>query len=139
MDAALIRRIMLDRTTLPILNPTPANDPNDPLNWSRCWKGVNFGLPCFYVFFTFVILHTLKVAFESDLVMGSHMPNHYADTFRPRFSDEVSDAEDVDAAHTLFVHHPAASGIYEDEWPGLIPSIFDAPDGDGKYDAYHLD
>ncbi|KAL4897681.1 hypothetical protein BDV59DRAFT_208424 [Aspergillus ambiguus] len=88
---------------------------------------------------------------------SSGQPNHYADSFRTpppplqifqfinrkfpglRFSDEAFDVEDVDAAHTLFVHHPSASGIYEDEWPDLIPSIFDTPNRGGEYDAYYLD
>ncbi|KAL3435416.1 hypothetical protein BDV09DRAFT_204077 [Aspergillus tetrazonus] len=87
---------------------------------------------------------------------SSGQPNHYADTFPTpppllqifqfisqeflglRFSDEAFDVEDIDAAHKLFVHHPTASGIYEDEWPILIPSIFDTPDGGGEYDAYYL-
>ncbi|KAL4819762.1 hypothetical protein BDW67DRAFT_173061 [Aspergillus spinulosporus] len=74
---------------------------------------------------------------------SSGQPNHYADIHRRkflglRFSHEAFDAEDVDAAHKLFVHHPVASGIYEDKWPDLIPAIFDTPDGGGEYDAYHL-
>ncbi|CBF73866.1 predicted protein [Aspergillus nidulans FGSC A4] len=87
---------------------------------------------------------------------SSGQPNHYADTFPTpppplqifqfisrkflglRFSDEAFDVEDIDAAHKLFVHHPTASGIYEDEWPDLIPSIFDTPDGGGEYDAYYV-
>ncbi|KAL4747075.1 hypothetical protein BDW72DRAFT_209879 [Aspergillus terricola var. indicus] len=88
---------------------------------------------------------------------SSGQSSHYADSFPTpppplqifqfisrkflglRFSDEAFDVEDVDAAHKLFVHHPAASGIYEDEWPDLIPSIFDTPYGGGEYDVYYLD
>ncbi|KAL4773378.1 hypothetical protein BDW60DRAFT_206188 [Aspergillus nidulans var. acristatus] len=87
---------------------------------------------------------------------SSGQPNHYTDTFPTlppplqifqfisrnflglRFSDEAFDVEDVDGARKLFVHHPTASGIYEDEWPDLIPSIFDIPDGGGEYDVYYL-
>jgi MFS family permease len=39
-----------------ILHPTPSADPNDPLNWSKFRKGLNFILVCFFVLWTFVQL-----------------------------------------------------------------------------------
>ncbi|CAG8175662.1 unnamed protein product [Penicillium salamii] len=39
-----------------VLNPTPSDDPEDPLNWSTLRKTLNFGLTCTYVLFTFVLL-----------------------------------------------------------------------------------
>lgn len=45
-----------------ILHPTPSSDPNDPLNWTRWRKTVNFTLVCFYIFLTFV---QLDVGFTS--------------------------------------------------------------------------
>ncbi|PSN69809.1 major facilitator superfamily transporter [Corynespora cassiicola Philippines] len=39
-----------------ILQPTPTADPNDPLNWSKARKAVNFTLAIFYTLFTFVLL-----------------------------------------------------------------------------------
>jgi MFS family permease len=39
-----------------ILYPTPSADPNDPLNWSKIRKGLNFTLVCFFVLWTFVQL-----------------------------------------------------------------------------------
>ncbi|WPH03556.1 Hypothetical protein R9X50_00643700 [Acrodontium crateriforme] len=37
-----------------ILQPTPSPDPNDPLNWSKLWKTVNFSLVCLYTLLVFV-------------------------------------------------------------------------------------
>ena len=39
-----------------ILQPRPTPDPNDPLNWSKLRKAVNYGLVCYYVLWTFVQL-----------------------------------------------------------------------------------
>jgi MFS family permease len=39
-----------------ILYPTPSSDPNDPLNWSKWRKALNFILICFFVLWTFVQL-----------------------------------------------------------------------------------
>ncbi|CAI7642703.1 unnamed protein product [Penicillium manginii] len=39
-----------------VLNPTPSDDPDDPLNWTTLRKSVNFGLTSTYVLFTFVLL-----------------------------------------------------------------------------------
>lgn len=39
-----------------ILYPTPSADPNDPLNWSKFRKALNFILVCFFVLWTFVQL-----------------------------------------------------------------------------------
>lgn len=30
-----------------ILHPIPSNDPNDPLNWKKWYKALNFGLASF--------------------------------------------------------------------------------------------
>lgn len=39
-----------------VLQPPPTSDPNDPLNWSKLRKAVNFGLVSYYVLWTFVQL-----------------------------------------------------------------------------------
>lgn len=39
-----------------VLQPQPTADPNDPLNWSKKRKAVNFGLVCYYVLWTFIQL-----------------------------------------------------------------------------------
>ena len=39
-----------------VLQPPPSSDPNDPLNWSKRRKIVNYGLVCYYVLWTFVQL-----------------------------------------------------------------------------------
>lgn len=39
-----------------VLQPPPTSDPNDPLNWSKLRKTVNFGLVSYYVLWTFVQL-----------------------------------------------------------------------------------
>lgn len=36
-----------------VLQPRPTSNPNDPLNWSRWRKNVNFGLSCFYALMVF--------------------------------------------------------------------------------------
>lgn len=36
-----------------ILQPRPTNDPNDPLNWPRWRKYLNFGLATFYALMAF--------------------------------------------------------------------------------------
>ncbi|KAJ5808757.1 Major facilitator superfamily domain general substrate transporter [Penicillium riverlandense] len=56
-----------------ILNPTPSDDPDDPLNWSTLRKTVNFGLTGTYVLFTFVVLEIGSVAqktYEGYLHLG---------------------------------------------------------------------
>ncbi|KAH7401124.1 major facilitator superfamily domain-containing protein [Phaeosphaeria sp. MPI-PUGE-AT-0046c] len=45
-----------DTTSELVLYPFPTSDPDDPLNWSKWRKTVNFALVCFYVFWTFVQL-----------------------------------------------------------------------------------
>ncbi|KAL3444561.1 major facilitator superfamily domain-containing protein [Aspergillus insuetus] len=47
-----------------ILNPTPSDDPDDPLNWSPLRKGVNFALTCSYVCFTFVLVDINSLAYR---------------------------------------------------------------------------
>ncbi|OQV01293.1 hypothetical protein CLAIMM_06674 [Cladophialophora immunda] len=39
-----------------ILHPTPSNDPNDPLNWTKLRKSINFGLSCYYTLMVFVLV-----------------------------------------------------------------------------------
>ncbi|KAJ5347546.1 uncharacterized protein N7506_000799 [Penicillium brevicompactum] len=39
-----------------VLFPTPSSDPNDPLNWSKARKALNFTLVSFFVLWTFVQL-----------------------------------------------------------------------------------
>ncbi|KAJ5273668.1 Major facilitator superfamily domain general substrate transporter [Penicillium angulare] len=46
-----------------VLTPAPSADPDDPLNWSGLRKGINFGLCCTYVLFTFVLLDISSVAY----------------------------------------------------------------------------
>ncbi|KAJ5381619.1 uncharacterized protein N7496_004047 [Penicillium cataractarum] len=47
-----------------ILSPTPTDDPDDPLNWSKLRKAVNFGLTCTYVLFTFVLIDINSLAYR---------------------------------------------------------------------------
>ncbi|BCS30696.1 uncharacterized protein APUU_80999S [Aspergillus puulaauensis] len=47
-----------------ILNPTPSDDPDDPLNWSPLRKAVNFALTCSYVCFTFVLVDINSLAYR---------------------------------------------------------------------------
>ncbi|KAL4971926.1 major facilitator superfamily domain-containing protein [Aspergillus desertorum] len=44
-----------------VLKPTPSEDPNDPLNWSRFRKLFNFALASFYALATFVLLDIATV------------------------------------------------------------------------------
>lgn len=46
-----------------ILQPVPSSDPNDPLNWSRLRKNVNFGLACFYTFVIYVVIDIATVVY----------------------------------------------------------------------------
>ena len=39
-----------------MLHPTPSSDPNDPLNWSRWYKALNYALVYFYTLIVFVYL-----------------------------------------------------------------------------------
>ena len=39
-----------------ILQPRPTRDPNDPLNWKRWEKYLNFGLTCYYTFMVFALI-----------------------------------------------------------------------------------
>ena len=38
-----------------ILQPRPSRDPNDPLNWPRWQKRLNFGLVSFYAMMVFAL------------------------------------------------------------------------------------
>lgn len=40
--------IVLQRNVEIVLHPTPTSDPDDPLNWSKFRKYMNFVLVCFY-------------------------------------------------------------------------------------------
>lgn len=56
------RQPVLDQTHCDIiLQPKPTSDPNDPLNWSKAWKLLNFGLVCFYTLIVFVNLDIMTV------------------------------------------------------------------------------
>ncbi|KAJ6786959.1 hypothetical protein PWT90_04596 [Aphanocladium album] len=46
-----------------IWHPIPSSDPNDPLNWSRLRKNVNFGLACFYTFVIYVVIDIATVVY----------------------------------------------------------------------------
>lgn len=48
-----------------ILHPVPSSDPDDPLNWSRLRKAINFGLVGFFVLWTFVQLQTGSTSWGS--------------------------------------------------------------------------
>ncbi|RDL36768.1 uncharacterized protein BP5553_06120 [Venustampulla echinocandica] len=47
-----------------LLQPQPSEDPNDPLNWSRRRKFVNFSIICFYALMTFTILDIGPAAWQ---------------------------------------------------------------------------
>ncbi|KAJ5665545.1 uncharacterized protein N7477_007993 [Penicillium maclennaniae] len=47
-----------------ILSPTPSDDLDDPLNWSRLRKAINFGLTCTFVLFTMVLIDINSVAYR---------------------------------------------------------------------------
>ncbi|OAL30812.1 hypothetical protein AYO22_01432 [Fonsecaea multimorphosa] len=51
-----------------VLHPIPTADPNDPLNWSRWRKALNFALANVFVLFTFVLLDISSVAYGSYTV-----------------------------------------------------------------------
>ncbi|EGP88997.1 uncharacterized protein MYCGRDRAFT_70308 [Zymoseptoria tritici IPO323] len=40
-----------------ILQPRPTNDPNDPLNWPRWQKGINYTLACFYAMMVYAFVN----------------------------------------------------------------------------------
>ncbi|KIW64048.1 hypothetical protein PV04_09008 [Phialophora macrospora] len=46
-----------------ILHPTPSADPNDPLNWSKLRKSINFGLTCYYTLMVFVLVDIATVIY----------------------------------------------------------------------------
>lgn len=48
-----------------ILHPVPTSDPNDPLNWSKWRKTLNYAIVTFYVFMTFVELDIGFTAWEA--------------------------------------------------------------------------
>ncbi|OAP58482.1 hypothetical protein AYL99_07572 [Fonsecaea erecta] len=51
-----------------VLHPIPSVDPNDPLNWSKWRKALNFTLANIFVLFTFVLLDISSVAYGSYTV-----------------------------------------------------------------------
>ncbi|KAJ3497067.1 hypothetical protein NLG97_g2186 [Lecanicillium saksenae] len=46
-----------------IWQPIPSSDPNDPLNWSRLRKNINFGLACLYTFVIYVVIDIATVVY----------------------------------------------------------------------------
>ncbi|CAG7939422.1 unnamed protein product [Penicillium nalgiovense] len=53
-----------------VLFPTPSADPNDPLNWSKARKALNFTLVSFFVLWTFV---QLDIGFTAWGPMGNEL------------------------------------------------------------------
>lgn len=51
-----------------ILHPTPSADPNDPLNWSKLRKSINFGLTCYYALMVFVLVDIATVIYGPLMV-----------------------------------------------------------------------
>lgn len=69
------------------LYPIPSADPNDPLNWSRSRKTLNFSLVCFFVLWTFVQLDIgftawgpleSELGFSVDLLNAASAVNYAA-------------------------------------------------------------
>ncbi|KAF7535163.1 hypothetical protein G7054_g5603 [Neopestalotiopsis clavispora] len=54
-------------STSVVLQPTPSNDPQEPLNWTKKRKAINFSLGLFYVLITFVLLDIFGIGY-SDYV-----------------------------------------------------------------------
>ncbi|EXJ93267.1 hypothetical protein A1O1_01659 [Capronia coronata CBS 617.96] len=52
-----------DGDTAVVLFPEPTSDPNDPLNWPKWLKVVNFGSASVFVFFTFVLINILYIPY----------------------------------------------------------------------------
>ncbi|CAG8974138.1 hypothetical protein HYALB_00002775 [Hymenoscyphus albidus] len=48
-----------------ILQPRPSDDPNEPLNWSKKRKAINYAIICFYALMTFTILDIGTVAWQN--------------------------------------------------------------------------
>ncbi|KAL4777261.1 major facilitator superfamily domain-containing protein [Aspergillus nidulans var. acristatus] len=65
-----------------VLKPTPSEDPNDPLNWSKLRKLVNFALASFYTLATFVLLDigtVIWVQLNAELgISWSNLNNSFA-------------------------------------------------------------
>ncbi|KAL4994930.1 major facilitator superfamily domain-containing protein [Aspergillus recurvatus] len=65
-----------------VLKPTPSEDPNDPLNWSKFRKAVNFALASFYTLATFVLLDiatVIWVQLNAELgISWSNLNNSFA-------------------------------------------------------------
>jgi len=40
-----------------VLQPRPSEDPNDPLNWPRWQKVINFSLACFYAMMVYAFVN----------------------------------------------------------------------------------
>ncbi|KAK5044621.1 hypothetical protein LTR84_010635 [Exophiala bonariae] len=58
-----VREAQEDGQRTVALYPIPSSDPNDPLNWSKLRKGVNFGLGCCFVFFTFALINVIYIPY----------------------------------------------------------------------------
>ena len=50
-----------------ILQPRPSRDPNDPLNWPRWQKYLNFGLVSFYAMMVFALYVTFELPYRFDV------------------------------------------------------------------------
>ena len=50
-----------------ILQPRPSRDPNDPLNWPRWQKYLNFGLVSFYAMMVFALYATFESPYRIDV------------------------------------------------------------------------
>ncbi|KAL6233070.1 hypothetical protein BDW75DRAFT_232294 [Aspergillus navahoensis] len=70
------------RDAVVVLNPTPSADPNDPLNWSKFRKFVNFALASLYTLATFVLLDiatVIWVQLNAELgISWSNLNNSFA-------------------------------------------------------------
>ncbi|KAM5386520.1 hypothetical protein ACJZ2D_000483 [Fusarium nematophilum] len=56
LSSSLIFQSEEDRSDEIILQPQPSSDPNDPLNWPKSLKYLNFGLAAFYALMVFALI-----------------------------------------------------------------------------------
>ncbi|KAL3455723.1 major facilitator superfamily domain-containing protein [Aspergillus heterothallicus] len=79
---ATIEDLAHGSTTVIVLEPTPTEDPNDPLNWSKPRKVLNFALASFYTLATFVLLDiatVIWVQLNAELgISWSNLNNSFA-------------------------------------------------------------
>ncbi|ETS79680.1 hypothetical protein PFICI_09533 [Pestalotiopsis fici W106-1] len=55
-------------STAIVLQPTPSDDAQDPLNWTKWRKAINFGLGLFYVLITFVLIDIFGIAYNDYVI-----------------------------------------------------------------------